>query len=54
MYKDSKFKLIPRIMLSAIGIGLLFYDKTLAAYFIFTTLLIMIIIDLVGKKRSRI
>ena len=53
MYKNSKFKLIPRLFLMLIGLGLLFYDKTIAIYFIFTALSIMIIADLFLKKRSR-
>lgn len=54
MYKNSKFKFITRLILMFIGLGLFFYDKTFAFCFVFTTLLIMAIIDFFAKKRARI
>lgn len=50
MYKNSKFKLISRLILIFISLGLVFYDENLAAYFIFMTILIMIIVDLFMNK----
>lgn len=41
------------MILMFISLGVLFFDKTLALCFILTTLLIMILVDLIMKKRPR-
>lgn len=53
MYKDSKIKLIPRLIVGFITIVHFFYDKTLARYFIFPALIIMGLIELAMKKRQK-
>jgi len=50
MYKNSKIKLIPRLIVVCISLGLLFYDKALAGYFIFPAIIIMGMIDLLANK----
>jgi len=53
MYKNSRFKIITRLILTLISLGLIFYDRVIAAYFIFTTLWVMIAIDFVTNKWRR-
>ena len=53
MYKNSKIKLVPRLIVVFITIGLLFYDKTLAGYFIFSAIIIMGIFDFIMNKLQK-
>ena len=53
MYKNSKIKLAPRLIVVFITIGLLFYDKTLAGYFIFSAIIIMGIFDFIMNKLQK-
>jgi hypothetical protein len=50
MYQNSKIKFIPRLIVVGISLGLLFYDKALAGYFIFPAIMIMGMIDFLANK----
>lgn len=54
MYKNSSIKIIPRIIVGVITICLFFYDKSIAAIFIFSALIIYGVVDQVMRKRNKI